>query len=577
MLEIKQTPSGNPTVVLNGRYLHSSRDPVREAQRSVADLVRREPPCIVLLGIGLGYAAEELLTQTETTLVIAFEPNSELKDMLAASRSSSRLIESPRLRWCNSASDLRAVLPEAAANGFEVLRLPGRAQADPEPFRLADEVLESFRSRIEINANTLKRFGRRWIRNLCRNAGVLRRALPVQRLHDGFAGIPGLLLAAGPGLDQILEDLPELAEHAVVVAVDTAVPAALSRGVIPDIAVVVDPQYWNARHLDSVRPSRTLLVAESSTHSSVFEHFKPPHYICRSLFPLGHVVENALGELGTLGTGGSVSTTAWDLLRFSGCSPIYVAGLDLGFPGGQTHFSGSFFETLAVALSRRLNPAEQTIHRYLSSAGPFPVDAAGGGTVLTDRRMELYRAWFERQLASGDGVSSFTLTTGGAAVTGLPPCGKEHLLGHKPARVEISRRIGELSSVETPDHGEALRGQFAALVGELDALIDLGVEALVAVKRAEAAMENGGPVDLSPLAEIDSRISGSSGRAVAGFLMHEAIAAIHSGYGSAAVSEQVQASRMLYSELVDSAQFHREEIQRAIDFSLEIKTPETEE
>ena len=222
-------------------------------------------------------------------------------------------------------------------------------------------------------------------------------------------GIPTLLLAAGPTLDQVLPHLRELARRCLVIAVDTAVSPARRAGIEPDFAVVVDPQYWNARHLDRIPPGRTLLVSEASAHPFVFRHFRPPLFLCSSLFPLGRSFEALLGAFGSLGAGGSVSTSAWDLARLLGTSQVYAAGLDLGFPGGRTHCRASFFEELALALGSRLQPAEGVIFRYLTwGANPAPIPC--------ERRRRrssptagwpIYRTWFASQLAlPGDSTNA---------------------------------------------------------------------------------------------------------------------------------------------------------------------------
>ena len=62
---------------------------------------------------------------------------------------------------------------------------------------------------------------------------ILRRFLLAQPLQRAVQ--PGLLLAAGPGLDQVLPHLERLARHMVVVAVDTAISIATANGVDPHL------------------------------------------------------------------------------------------------------------------------------------------------------------------------------------------------------------------------------------------------------------------------------------------------------------------------------------------------------
>jgi hypothetical protein len=567
VLEIRPTSSGVPTALLNGKFLHSPRDPVTEAARATEQMARREPACAVILGFGLGYQTEALLATTESMHIIVFEPEDEVSAELREARDVTAVRASGRLTWCETVPELEESLVNHAAAGFEVLSLQARRGADPELYNQADRALAAFRSRVEINSNTLVRFGRLWVRNLCRNVGALAAGIPVTRLEGIFRGLPGILLAAGPGLDQILHYLPDLSERMVVVAVDTAVRACRDRGVQPDIAVVVDPQYWNARHLDRVDPSTTLLVGESSTHPSVFAHFSAPPVFCSSLFPLGRELESVLGPMGNLGTGGSVSTTAWDLLRLLGCEPVYLAGLDLGFPNGRTHFRGSFFENLAVALGTRLAPAERTLYRYVSSADPHHVDGTDGTPVLTDRRMEIYQAWFARHAAEDKSPPTFMVTAGGVRIDGIDTVEPEGLLALPPLRPTVAQAVAGIKPLSGSEHTlrrTSVRKQMSGLMDGLSPLEEIVRRALTAVDDVETTVRSGGEADFAPLTDIDLEIQSSPGRSVVSFIMQEAISQIRAGFGSANVQEQIDASRQLYAGLLDSVQFHRSAIRRAL-------------
>jgi hypothetical protein len=521
---------------------------------------------VVFLGAGLGYHAEALLGETSSTHIIAHEPEPALAEHLADAARAPGVVSSPRVTVTTSPAELQTALEAHATAGFEVITLPGRREASPETFTAADAVVSAFTSRREINTNTLARFGRLWVRNLCRNLDALAAGRPVSELAGAFSGIPGLLLAAGPGLDQILPQLPELSRYAVVVAVDTAVAASIRAGATPDLAVVVDPQYWNTRHLDAVRPGATLLVSESSAHPTVFGHFRTPPLFCSSLFPLGRALEQTIGMMGTLGAGGSVSTTAWDLLRHLGCAPIYTAGLDLGFPGGRTHFEGSFFETRAVSLGNRYQPAESTLFRYISGGGPYLADAQPEGTLITDRRMEIYARWFEGQLAHPSAPPTFTLTHGGLRIRGLALAAPERLAGGRPVRDIVMQRlgaVGELSGDEHHQRRKAISRQLELLREHLQALDSLAGAALDALDSIRAHHARYGTADFAPLEQIDMRITEQGSREVVSFLMQDAIARIRSGFGSESLTEQFDASERLYGELRESVRYHDECLRNA--------------
>ena len=408
--EVVSSRTGAPSARYGGQLLHSLFDPVREAERLVRSSCGPDATAAVVLGFGLGYACEACLRRTPELPVLAVEPDPGLFVRALAARPLEALLASPRLRLHVSA-DPQGLAAAVESAGDElnlarpcVLRLPASAARHPAYFDRVERILVAARDRGRVNVETLQRFGPLWVRNLLGNLQPFLSSPGVGALTGAFEGVPALVLASGPSLDGVLPRIRELALRCVVISVDTSLRACLAAGLQPDFVVVIDPQYWNSRHLDGTDSPRTLLVAESATHPRALRLAPRGAFFMSSLFPLGRFVESFGAHKGDLGTGGSVATTAWDLARTAGAAPIVMAGLDLGYPGRATHFRGAFFEHRFLAVADRTEPAEQHAFGYLTGADPFPVRSSSGGTVLTDRRMALYAAWFERQARQFPGV-----------------------------------------------------------------------------------------------------------------------------------------------------------------------------
>lgn len=416
-------------------------------------------------------------------------------------------------------------------------------------------------SRARINANTLKRFGRLWVRNLIRNVAVLERSPGVRELTDRFAGLPVLLCAAGPSLDLALPRIKELAERLLIVAVDTAVPALMQHGVEPDFAVVVDPQYWNTRHLDRLAPRSTILISEASAHPRVFEVLDNPTYLCSSIFPLGSLLEETAGEKGKLGTGGSVSTTAWDFARMLGGNPIYCIGLDLGFPHRRTHVHGSFFEERSHILAHRLHPVEQHSFEYLHDADPFEVTANEGGTVLTDQRMMIYTWWFANQARIHTGVRTYNLSPGGVAIEGLPAADVEDCLAFPVMREDLDERLRPLRAAPSPADGAPgdegaprtpLRSTVLALADRLEEFAQTAREGLDMVQHLDGQSQPA----MSRLDDIDARLAAFRYKDVAGFLLQEVADRVQNTTRERSVAGALGSARVLYEGLIEAAEYH---------------------
>lgn len=592
-LEVIQSRSGLPTARFGGALLYSLHDPFREAVRLVEGQVEEGARVCLFYHFGLGYHPEAFLRAYPERIAVVVEPDIGLFLAALATRDLGELLGSDRLHLVLAADPdaLPTILDSLHASRLSIVRLRGLAKRDEAYFERVDVVVQSYLSRREINTNTLSRFGRLWVRNLFRNLDVAAAARGVQELAGQFAGIPALLLAAGPSLDEVLPHLRSLAERALVVAVDTSLRASLRSGVVPDFAVVVDPQYWNSRHLDGCDrldfddDRRPILISESSTYPSVFRVLTGPLYLCASLFPLGMEFERLFGDRGKLGAGGSVSTTAWDFVRTLGCRPIYVAGLDLGFPDLRTHFAGGYFEERAHTLSSRLVPAEALGYHALHDGGPFPEDNNEGDPTLTDHRLIIYKWWFENQMKIHPDTQTFSLSRKGVRIEGMPLRPLSDLATRRPLRAEIRGSFERLlahepvasgakpqrpagqSSADARTPSSRLLDLLSGLASGLDEILIAASRAGSLLERVEKTLERGGnpATMLEELSAIDEALRASSLREIAGFLLQGTAGEILERQETPRqrADTPLADSKRLYHELRESAAYHLDLVRTA--------------
>ncbi len=556
--------SGLPTLRYQGRHIHSRRDPSAEARRLAE---HRDPAaCFVVLGLGLGYHCEALLERFPDAKVLIVVKSVERFRRAIELRDLTFLLTEPRVQFllAPKVGEMAVLLGPYEHVTIHTVPLSGITR-DDDYFASIDRAVAAYLERRTINLNTLRRFGRRWVRNLIANLPEIGEALGVETAYGALAGVPALVLAAGPSLDEVLPHLEELSRRCVIIAVDTALPRLKALGIDPDVAVVVDPQYWNSRHLDRLRFDRTVLVSESSTHPRVFRAFPSKPLLSSSLFPLGEYVERFLGGFGKLGAGGSVTTTAWDLARVLGCEPILLGGMDLGFPDRRTHCHGSFFEERAHTLSSRLLPAEQRAFAYLRDGGPFPVPANDGTLVTTDRRMQLYRWWFENQAQIYPKTETLNLSAGGVAIEGIPYRPAEECRSLPERRGEIDRVVRSRIRRRQPDPGlpDRLQEGLRALLGEL-ASLDADLSRTVSILEHAPGDRILPPPVSRELDDIDRRILENPNREIVAFLaLDEAQSVIALGETPEAPQEAHARALRLYKSLADSVRYHRISLENA--------------
>jgi predicted O-methyltransferase YrrM len=122
---------GGATVALNGR-----RNPVLDAERALAAVLRGDrPPVVVLIGLGLGYVLEALERQNSDARVIAFEPLPDAISAFHARRDWSAWLDSGRLTIVEGPEYLNAAEAWAALAPAQVPPVvvgPALARACPD-------------------------------------------------------------------------------------------------------------------------------------------------------------------------------------------------------------------------------------------------------------------------------------------------------------------------------------------------------------------------------------------------------------------------------------------------------------
>jgi hypothetical protein len=572
-LRVLATPSGAPAMTMDGAYLHGRHDPSRDAAAQVRHEIESSCSTIIALGFGLGYGAEEARRAFPSVPLLVVEPLARLFREALAARDLRTLLSDPGvfLHVGGPPDELPRILEALPLARPAFLRLRPALRTRPASYRAAEETIQSWLLRRDINVNTLNRFGRLWIRNLCRNIEEFARCAGVGDLEGLFQGVPALLVAGGPSLDAVLPSVGKLRERMLVVSVNTALHAVRGQGVEPDFTVVVDPQFWASRSLDWTLARDGVLVAEPSTCPRVFRRGGERFFLCSSLFPLGETLEEAVGEKGRLGAGGSVSTSAWDLSRFLGARPLYAAGLDLGFPGMRAHCRGSYVESLGFAEGHRLSPVESRAFHAIRDIGLFPARSMDGGATPTDRRMLLYKWWFENQLRMNPQLVCRSLSPHAVKVMGMPLAGMEEALSLPVVRPRIDRTMGEVRRIhDAAASRPSARGKLAAalqqLSGQLSELEALGSRGRAGSQQLAAFLRTGrdpGPC-LAELDRIDDAILAASARGIAGFLVQSVIHAITGEGERTPPPEEVAArSEAMYAGIADSSRWQRDLIERA--------------
>ena len=548
-IKIEASQSGDPALCVKGIYIHSPRDPAREGKR-LAEASNTGSGVVVILGFGLGYAALSASEFGRPIVIVEKYKNLILKAMEL--KDFTDFLSKPGIIFVlgghggdgiiNALAVANELVSSDGASGdadekskLSVIRSKALASIDEDWYRAADDKIRTWAMKDKVNTATQQRFGQRWVRNLSRNMSAVRDCPGISLLsgiaapQDSLSSVPVFLAAAGPSLDKTLPLLRDIHRRCIIVAADTSLRFFVKNGVQPDFVLVVDPQFWNSRHLDRCNCEKTALVAESAVYPSVLTLPFRKVFLCGSLFPLGTFIEKQVDPKGRLGAGGSVATTAWDFARSLGGTDIWIAGLDLAFPALKTHFRGARFEERSNSETFRFNTGETWIVRALRDGISFNAPCVSGGQVLTDRRLSLYAAWFENQFNKHTQIQNFGLFQEGLSIAGLQAAEEQDLLALPDRREEIDRRLenafkkiddGFYETEEAKKRSERYEASVSSLLRGLERIKKAADEGAQIAEQALKGKLNQSQQDkiAKDLDKITQRIADSEVKEVAGFL-----------------------------------------------------------
>ena len=275
---------------------------------------------------------------------------------------------------------------------------------------------------------TMANLGHLWAGNGLQNAAHLASSPMIGDYRDLFAGMPMIVVGAGPSLSRNIQHLKAAKGKAIIIAVHRALESLHRAGIVPDLTIAIEAR--DVRHqFEDVGIEK---VAASLLSTTVAPNLQA-HGAQRTIYFTSQTRENWLlgqqdrhHEALSLGT---VSHSAVSLGRVWGCDPIIMVGQDLAFTGGDVyHRDGADGAT-------KLEDADLSGQAKLTGFGPergrtlrgtehasfnvVEVPAIDGSTVLTSTSFNAFRKVLEDMAREWSGSTTLlNCTEGGANIEG---------------------------------------------------------------------------------------------------------------------------------------------------------------
>lgn len=430
---IKEAKSGAKTLTFKTPEseirIHSAYDPEKEAARSTEKFSAKPGSVILVSGAGLGYHLKYLKRKFPDHIIIAAESDPQLlKTALKTCPENFKGIT-----ICSDERDLPEIL-----EGIDITLFKGISsythnpsyKMDPEFYDNFFKEMSRFISSRVSDLLTRFEFEEKWALNILRNTGNLLKALPVKNIFGAFRGYPGIIVSAGPSLRKNVKVLQNLRKKAVIVCVDTALKVLDRHGIEPHFVMTLDAQKHSVKHFFGLKKILPPLIADAVSCPAILRDYKgikiagtttkfhtaPDGTSVHENTPLMDWFQAHSGTLGDIQSGGSVATSAFDLLLSLGCSQIILAGQDLAYTGREIHASGTHHNDGWLAQTTRFLNLDTINQKVVRKRKIKHVEAFGGnGTVVSDFVFDLYKSWFEDSAARVK-IRVINSTEGGAKI-----------------------------------------------------------------------------------------------------------------------------------------------------------------
>ena len=397
-------------------FFHDQRNTQREAEEFLKIVPEDAKGTVIFQGMGLGFGPVAIIKEREDIQhLILFELSvgiflqalkaTDLTPLLSDSRVIISLGENPDVGTILSGASTSMRLEEISM----LTHAPSCSYQEQEYDNLGKEIY-NIANQQNIAANTFKAFGSTFVTNRLSFLSMIHHTSLIDSLKDKFKNVPALLVATGPSLNKNIKYIPCFKDKAVILSVDSALPALLAKGVAPDFVSSIDYERITYEKIASSAPKShgISLICSSWVGPKVAKIFPAENiYWTFTGGAMERWINRGLG--GNLVAPGAGTVAHLNLVAaiIMGCSPIILVGQDLAFTQG----SADHAENIS------LRTDDQTAGFLENKEGVVWVDANYGDKLPSDRSFLNYINHFESIMANNPG-HYINASEGGAYIKG---------------------------------------------------------------------------------------------------------------------------------------------------------------
>ncbi len=466
----KKTPTLQFKSEKDAIFLHSRNDPVLEAQREIKNLIGDEPSVYVLLGLGLGYALEELIEKhiDKITGLLLIERDIDLFFYFLHRRKWEDLFSIPTMRIVVSDHPekilpaTKSLLPQIMGSGIRFIDHRPSAQIFNQFYKQEVDCLRKFLQQAIAESEYLVQYGSVIQQNAVANLPAIFVSHGLGPLRDFYKNHTAVLISAGPSLTKNLHQLKDYPDQVLIFCVDTAYSLALKHDIQPDFVAATDPTPLNAKHFEGIPPDpNTILIFESDVYPSIPLTWKGPKiFINSEKAAINQWIESTAGPFGTFDQSLSVAHTLFTAASWLGCDPIILIGHDLAYDNRTqtTHANDTALNRSFASIQshdKHVTISPTSFHPETTREEITWVLSVMGELVPTSKTMAIYLQKLSDSIRQSS-IRVFDATEGGALIEGTIPTRLKQILSTQEPQPVSPDLVKFLNDHQDPQEHQGL-------------------------------------------------------------------------------------------------------------------------
>ncbi|CCQ94651.1 conserved hypothetical protein [[Clostridium] ultunense Esp] len=422
LFQIEETRRGDKTICIEKDnrklYLHSRYNPIREAEAIIEEYEGIEPGITVIFyGTGLGYHIDLFLQKHPDINYYIYEP---IPEMLYTYLSYNSLKRLPSLKLkdiilADNELDIKKFfnkLVDKTNDKFIHIVLNSHRNIFTKEY---NEFLELFKETIKdkkTSIGTNLAFQERWILNSMKNfKEVLNTPNILLEKKGAFKDKPVILVAAGPSLNEEIENLKQIKEKglAYIFSVGSAINTLIHNNIYPDAATTYDPTIRNQIVFEKVKENRIvdipMIFGSSVGYETLIDYPGEKYHMITSQDTISnYYLKNQDGKpISIMQDAPSIAVVTVQLLYELGFNPIILVGQNLAYKDKKRHSEGVHYSK---------DVTDEEIEKGIWVKGVY------GNEVLTNEGFNRMRQQMEYYIKALSNIEVINTTKGGAHIEG---------------------------------------------------------------------------------------------------------------------------------------------------------------